>query len=261
MFDYHMHTTVSYDGKSDPKEMVEAAAAAGLKEICFTDHLDYTHAMPREETCFRPEDYRNAYAGLQAPGLLIRQGVEVGLTTWNAGQIREDIARFPYDFVLGSVHFIEDTDPYFPEFWDGKTVLQAEQLYFREVYRCVECQDDFDVLGHLTYIGKLSANPAHRVPLLAEHREIIAEIMKKLIEKGKGIEINTSGRDRCGDFLPGADYLRLYKDLGGSIVTVGSDAHKTDRVGQYTCLACRLAGEIFGHVCTFQNRRPIFHKL
>ena len=82
-----------------------------------------------------------------------------------------------------------------------------------------------------------------------------------LIEKGKGIEVNTSGLDRCGDFLPGMDYLKLFRDLGGEIITVGSDAHAPDRVGQHIDKALDILRDIFGHVCTFQNRKPIFHKL
>ena len=260
MFDYHMHTTVSYDGHGLPQEMADAAVAAGLKEICFTDHLDYMIRNPRAETSFRVEDYSRAYDGLTAPGLLIRRGVEVGLTPWNAEDLTADLSKRNYDFVLGSLHFIDDEDPYFPYFWENKTVEQAERMYFEEMYRCLQIHDDFDVLGHLTYISKVRAHPAPRLLPLQDYREIVAEIMKVLIRKGKGMEVNTSGMDRCGDYLPGAEYLRLFKDLGGRIVTVGSDAHAADRVGQYTMDACRMVSEIFGYVCTFENREPIFHK-
>ena len=261
MFDYHMHTTVSYDGHSSPREMADAAIAAGLKEICFTDHLDYMLRTPREQTSFSLETYNRAYDSLTAQGLLIRRGAEVGLTPWNVDEIHADLSKRHYDFVLGSIHFIDDEDPYFPYFWEGKTVLEAEQLYFEEMYKCLKLHDDFDVLGHLTYISKVKAHPSPRLLPLAEYREIVAEIMKILVAKGKGMEVNTSGVDRCGDYLPGAEYLRLFKDLGGEIVTVGSDAHSFDRVGQYTMDACRMVSEIFGYVCTFESRKPIFHKL
>ena len=75
------------------------------------------------------------------------------------------------------------------------------------------------------------------------------------------MEINTSGVDCCGDFLPGAEYLRRFKELGGQIVTVGSDAHTPNRVGQYTDRACAILKDIFGYVCTFEKREPVFHKL
>ena len=260
MFDYHLHTTVSYDGHDTPKDMAQAAVNIGLQEICFTDHLDYQLCQPRENTTFMPEQYCQAYEQLHIPGLTIRQGVEVGLAPWNKEEIRKDLAAFPYDFVLGSVHFIEDEDPYLPPYWVGRDPLAAERQYFEEMLRCVQLHDQFDVLGHLTYISKCKAHPCPRIIPLEQYRDLIAEIMKALISKGKGMEVNTSGFDRCGDYLPGIPYLKLFKDLGGEIVTVGSDAHNCQRVGQYVSDACEMVKEIFGHVCTFQNRQPVFHK-
>ena len=261
MFDYHMHTIVSNDGHDTPTEMAQAALKAGLKEICFTDHLDYMLSLPREQTSYTPAAYRCAYDGLQIPGLTIRHGAEVGLAPWNKDDICRDLRAYPYDFVLGSVHFIDDEDIYFPEFWIGRDFLATERLYFQEILHCVQLHDDFDVLGHLTYISKCKGHPRPRIIPLEDHKEVIAEILKVLIAKGKGMEINTSGVDRCGDYLPGVPYLNFFKELGGEIVTVGSDAHSADRVGQYTCDAIAIAREIFGHVCTFQGRQPIFHKL
>ncbi len=261
MFDYHMHTVVSYDGHNTPLEMAQAAAKAGLQEICFTDHLDYQLGVPKETIAYTPETYRTAYENLHVPGLSTRQGAEVGMTPWNKDEVSQDLVQYPYDFVLGSVHFINEEDVYYPEFWVGRDFLATERIYFEEMLRCVQLHDNFDVLGHLTYISKVKGHPSPRIIPVEDHKEVIAEIMKTLIAKGKGVEINTSGVDRCGDFLPGIPYLKLFKDLGGRIVTVGSDAHTFDRVGQYITDACDLARDIFGHVCTFQNREPIFHKL
>ena len=261
MFDFHMHTTVSYDGHNTPLEMARSAVDAGLKEICFTDHRDYQQSVPRETTAYSLEAYRSAYEGLEIPGLVIRHGTEVSLCPWNKAEIQADLRAYPYDFVLGSIHFIDDQDIYFPEFWAGRDFIAMERIYFEETLRCVQLHDDFDVLGHLTYISKCKGHPCPRIIPLEDHKDVIAEIMKTLIAKGKGMEINTSGVDRCGDYLPGIPYLKLFKDLGGQIITVGSDAHTTDRVGQYTTDAMAIAKEIFGQVCTYQGRQPIFHKL
>ncbi len=261
MFDFHMHSTISYDGHSTPEEMARAAVKAGLQEICFTDHLDYQQGTPREQYAYATQAYRIGYDGLELPGLTIRRGTEVGMTSWNKAQIQEDVAAYPYDFVLGSIHFIDNIDIYFPEFWVGRDFLATERIYFEETLRCVELHDDFDVLGHLTYISKCKGHPCPRIIPLEDHKEVIAQIMKTLISKGKGIEINTSGLDRCGDFLPGISYLKLFRELGGEIICVGSDAHSADRVGQYVNDAMAMAKEVFGHVCTFQNRTPVFHKL
>lgn len=105
--------------------------------------------------------------------------------------------------MLGSVHLIDDAAPCFPEYWLGKTVEQVERQYLEETLRCVRCQDDFDVLGHLTYISKVKGHPAPRLLPLETYRDTVEEIMKVLIAKGKGIEVNTSGVDRCGDYLRG----------------------------------------------------------
>lgn len=261
MFDYHLHSAVSYDGRGTPEQMAQAAVNAGLKEICFTDHLDYMHCLPKEETAYCVESYNRAYNALALPGLMIRRGTEVGLTPWNQEEIAADLSLRPYDFVLGSVHFIQDVDPYLPPYWENRNPFDAETQYFEELLKCVKIHDHFDVLGHLTYISKCKAHPHPRIIPLAEYRDIITEIMKQLIAKGKGLEVNTSGVDRCGDFLPGLEYLRLFRSLGGEIVTVGSDAHDTLRVGQYTTDACHMLKEVFGYVCTFVDRTPVFHKL
>ena len=261
MFDLHMHSRVSFDGHDTGEALAKAALAAGLKEICFTDHLDYDPFEQMGCLAFDTDAYNAEYNGLEVPGLVIRRGMEFGMTPDNVDQFRKDLQRRPFDFVLGSIHFVDNLDVYYPEWWQGKTVFQAERRYLEATLESVRIHDDFDVLAHLTYIAKTSPHPAPRPVAYAEHRELLDEILKILAKKGKGLEMNTSGVDRCGDFLPTADLFRRFKELGGEIVTVGSDAHRADRVGQYSHRACGILNDIFGHVCTFENRKPVFHKL
>lgn len=261
MFDFHMHSRVSFDGHDTGEALALAAKSAGLKEICFTDHLDYDPLEKMGVLAFDTAQYNAEYDDLHIPGLKIRRGMEFGMTPDNVPQFKQDLLRRPFDFVLGSAHFVDDLDVYFAEFWAGKSVFQAERRYLEATLECIQIHNDFDVLAHLTYIGKTSAHPAPRPVPYELHREVIDEILRTLAVKGKGLEMNTSGVDRCGDFLPSADIFRRFQELGGQIVTVGSDAHRCDRVGQYTHKACEILTEIFGHVCTFENRQPIFHKL
>ena len=261
MFDYHMHSRVSFDGHDRGMDMALAAKAAGLKEICFTDHLDYDPLGRMGVMAFDTAAYDAEYDALEVPGLKLRKGMEFGLTVDNRAQFQKDLRRRHFDFVLGSIHFVDDQDVYFPPFWEGKSVFEAERRYLEATLACVRIHDDFDVLAHLTYIGKTTAHHAPRPVPYAEHRELVDEILKTLAAKGKGLELNTSGMDRCGAFLPTADYFRRFKELGGQIVTVGSDAHTADRVGQYSREACEILKDIFGYVCTFEKRNPIFHKL
>lgn len=260
MYDYHMHSRVSFDGHDTGEALARAALDAGLKEICFTDHIDYDPMGTMGNMAFDTEEYNAEYDHLSLPGLKIRRGMEFGMTRDNMPQFRKELLRRPFDFVLGSIHFVDGLDVYMPPFWEGKTVFEAERRCLEETLACVKVHTDYDVLAHLTYIGKSPSNPVHRPVPYEDHREIIDEILKTLAQNGKGLELNTSGLDRCGGFLPTADYFRRFRELGGEIVTVGSDAHQTDRVGQYSREACELLKDIFGYVCTFEDRKPIFHK-
>lgn len=260
MYDYHMHSRVSFDGHDTGEALARAALDAGLKEICFTDHIDYDPMGTMGNMAFDTEEYNAEYDHLSLPGLKIRRGMEFGMTRDNMPQFRKELLRRPFDFVLGSIHFVDGLDVYMPPFWEGKTVFEAERRCLEETLACVKVHTDYDVLAHLTYIGKSPSNPVHRPVPYEDHREIIDEILKTLAQNGKGLELNTSGLDRCGGFLPTADYFRRFRELGGEIVTVGSDAHRTDRVGQYSREACELLKDIFGYVCTFEDRKPIFHK-
>ena len=261
MFDYHMHSRVSFDGHDTGEALAKAALAAGLKEICFTDHLDYDPLGQMGCMAFDTAAYNREYDGLEIPGLKIRRGMEFGMTATNAAQFCEDLKRRPFDFVLGSVHFVDDLDVYFEPWWRGKTVFEAERRFLEATVECVRIHNDFDVLAHLTYVAKTHCHPAPRPVPYEAHRELFDEILRSLAAKGKGLEMNTSGVDRCGGFLPTADIFRRFKELGGEIITIGSDAHRTDRVGQYASEACDILKDIFGYVCTFENREPIFHKL
>ena len=260
MFDFHIHSTVSFDGHGTPEQMARAAAAAGLKEICFTDHIDDDPQGVLQQR-FTPEGYAAAYDGLHVPGLTIRRGMEFGMLPDNRASFDECLQWREFDFVLGSIHYADGLDVYYQPYWDGKTQWEGERRYLENVLACVRAHDGFDVLGHLTDISKARANPTHRPVPLQEHREVVEQILKTLISKGKGIEINSSGVFRSGELLPPAEYLRLYKELGGEIVTMGSDAHTPDRVGEYADRTMAMLKEIFGYVCTFEGRKPVFHKL
>lgn len=257
MFDYHMHSQVSFDGHNSGLEMALAAREKGLTEICFTDHIDYT---PEMDMVFDTAKYNAEYDGLEVPGLKIRRGMEYGITPDNVEQLKIDLGRRHFDFVLGSVHLVDGLDVYLEPYWRGKTVEEAVRIHLEETLRAVRVHTDYDVLGHMTFISKARANPAHRLIRYEDHRELIDEILGALVRHDKGIEVNTSGIDRCGGPLPTMDMIRRFHELGGKIVTVGSDAHNTGRVGQYTREMAEQVKEIFGYVCTYENRQPIFHK-
>lgn len=261
MFDFHLHTHVSFDGRDTGRNMVHAALRAGLREICFTDHMDYDPLDANHKLHFDIADYRKEYDELECPGLVIRRGFEFGMLPDNREQFQKDLQLRNWDFVIGSVHFVDGLDVYYPEFWEGREPYHAILRSFEDTLACVKNHEGYDVLGHLTYIGKSTSNPLKQPILYRDYREMADEIMKLLVQKGIGMEFNTSGMDACGDYLPGMEYLRRFKELGGENVTIGSDAHHSNRVGQYCREAAEIVQDIFGHVCTFADRKPCFHTL
>lgn len=261
MFDFHMHTVVSFDGQDTALNMALAAKEKGLQAICFTDHMDYDPMVEKQTMVFDFDEYNAQYDGLEVPGLKICRGMEFGLMVDNRPLLEELLQRRHFDFLLGAVHFAEGVDVYYAPYWQGKDVFQAERIYLEQTLKCVQLHDQFDVLAHLNYISKASVHPTNANLCYDDHREVVDEILKTLAQKGKGLEINTSGIDRCGGFLPDVSFFHRFKELGGEIVTIGSDTHNSQRVGQYADRACEVLKDIFGYVCTFEDRKPIFHKL
>ena len=257
MYDFHMHTRVSFDGHDTGLAMAMTAKERGLTEICFTDHIDYATEM---DMVFDTAAYNAEYDGLEVPGLLIRTGLEFGLTPDNADQLKIDLGRRHFDFVLGSIHLVGGVDIYMSEYWADKSYDEAIRLHLETTLESVRAHEDYDVLGHLTYISKCGANPRKELLRYEDHKPLVDEILQELVKRGKGMELNTSGVDRCGGPLPTLDYFQRFYELGGRIVTVGSDSHDTARVGQYTHEMVAELKKIFGYVCTFEDRRPIFHK-
>lgn len=261
MFDFHLHTALSFDSEELAKNIIAAAQQKGLKEICFTDHFDLHRDREVQNEIFDVKKYGETYDNLSEKGIIIRKGVELGLTEWNVAEADRLLNSRHFDFCLGSVHYVDEKDPYYKEYWEGLTVKEAFDKYLLKILECVKLHDNFDVLGHLSYVARQEHNPTKKPLQLSEVLDITDEIMKVLVKKDKGMEINTSGVDKIGDFLPSKVFFVRFKELGGEIVTVGSDAHSADRVGQYVPEALQILKDVFGHVCTFDSRTPQFHKL
>ena len=261
MFDYHTHTKISFDSKTEPADMIRAAEKVGLKEICFTDHYDSVKGKTVDEVAFRIENYAAAYDTLASDKVKIKRGVEMGLTDFNAAAVSEVLARRKFDFVIGSVHHINGIDPYEKRYWDNITVAEGFARYLETVYECVKIHNDYDVLGHVTYVAKSPNSPTHEPLIYENYREIIDAILEEVIKHGKGIELNTSGIDRIGEPLPSRKILERYAELGGKIITLGSDAHVPENVGKHFSTAIELIRDTVGTICTFEGRIPTFHKL
>ncbi len=235
MRDYHVHTVNSPDGHATIREQFTAAQAAGLEEICLTDHLDINYCNPAYDKIIDYENYFKEIDALRAefPTLSIRRGIEAGE---HAGSTKETLAvvqAHDFDYVLLSQHMVDGLDPVdYDKFIAGRTVEAAYRRYAECVWESVNRFHDFDCLAHFGYCSKFAP---HRPDLRPFDRayapDVVDAVLKKLAEDGKALEINTSGLKNGGtSTIPGADMVKRFIELGGEFVMFGSDAHYTEYV-------------------------------
>ena len=284
--DYHVHTEFSDDSNEPMENQIEKAIELGLKEICFTDHVDYGIKKDWSEgnIQYRTGDGVGTGAGSLEPmanvnypayfdklhlmkerygnRITIRQGLEFGIQTVTVDRYRSLYERYrdELDFVLLSMHQIDNKELWNQDFQKGKTQQEYNELYYREIYEVMKVFKDYSVLAHLDLIVRYDLNG--RYPF-SKVEDYIAEILKLAIRDGKGIEINTSswhyGLDNT---TPSADVLELYKDLGGKIITIGSDAHTVKYLGDHFEDAIRALKQVgFDQYVTFSAMKPEFHEL
>lgn len=265
--DYHLHSRISPDARFSMTEMAEAALAAGMDEICFTDHME---PMTEDRKKRVPYDWaglsREFQAAREAMGdrIRLRLGVELGEILWDLPYTEELMAQAPpLDFVIGSNHVLSekygDIDWYYYRSTDEEAAREAIGDYLVLEKRMAEW-GQFDVLGHLTLpLRYLNENRGWDLSMDRFGGEI-ADVFAILDKKGIGIELNTN---RGNTPLPDEKWLRLYRDMAADpIVTLGTDAHS----GQFVGRAVRERQELlrrcgFTQFCTFEGRRPVRHSL
>lgn len=264
--DYHIHSTGSPDGKCTIREMAEEAIRKGLQEICITDHLDTIYWDGRPRTDY---DWGSALEQLrearEACGdrIVLKLGAEMGEVTQALD--RAEILRQncpPLDFVIGSVHTASAKynwfDLYYIEPHDTAYYRDVIEGYLGEVKELARW-GHFNVLGHLTLPLRYINENLGQCMTFDDYMDAVEEIFRIIIPKGIGIEVNTN---RGNDPLPGPSVLRLYREMGGEVITLGSDAHAKEHVG---CMIrerqelLRSCG--FTYFTTFTGRKPTFRPL
>lgn len=263
--DYHIHTHFSTDSEELPSAYCEQAMVLGLDEIAFTDHVDlgvsnmYAPQQVVDYPFYQKEMARlkQLYSGR----LVIRKGLELGVQLDYLDEYRQIVKEHDLDFIIMSCHQIDNQEFWLEEFQQGKTSEQCFQEYYTYLLKLHEqFRDDYDVLGHLDLMKRYSD---YTQATDEEQKPQIIALLKKVIEDGKGIEVNTSGiRYKLGDVHPGKQILTWYYELGGQIITLGSDAHKVQDLAKDLSLVREQLKAIgFTKFCTFEKRKPIFHEL
>ena len=261
-WDTHVHTHFSGDSKAALADMAEAALRLNLDGLCFTDHYDYDYPGEPELFLLDFDRYRQETAALRQMydgRLPIGFGIELGLQPHLAEHNRKIARSYPFDFVIGSSHVVHGNDPYYPSYFEGRAEAAAYREYFESILENIKSFTDFDVYGHLDYVVRYGPkkNAAYSYE---KYSDIIDEILRALIAGGKGIEVNTGGFAKgLGHPHPTEAVLARYRELGGEILTVGSDAHIPQHVGaEFARLPDILRNAGFSYYTVFEKRKPHF---
>jgi histidinol-phosphatase (PHP family) len=280
--DYHVHSAYSDDSDYDMEEVVKDAIRLNLSEICFTDHVDYgikndwndIHGIKyREGGPGEPERipltnvnyplYMKQIHELQKTykdRITIRTGLEFGMQRGTIPAYEQLYAHYPFDFILLSVHEIDNKELWTQEFQAGKSQSAYNRAYYDEMLYLVTHYKNYSVLAHMDLITRYDLYGHYDIH---HNEQLIRDILGTVIHDGKGIEYNTSSfRYGLSDSTPSMDILKLYRDLGGSVITIGSDSHKKEHLGSHLSEAMEHLKEIgFTAFCTYEEMKPIFHKL
>ena len=273
--DMHIHTWFSMDSEACPRDMADEAVRKGLKTICFTDHFDKDDLEWGEEGIFDVDAYFVEMQKLQeeyAGKLNIRIGIELGLRTYLKDYYEELTKKYPFDFVIGSVHNVpykKDaegnilyTDPAAEKLFTDRTDKEAYRLMMETTLENVRTSDCFQTLGHLDYVVRYGKSREKEYSY-TDYADIIDEILKLLIEKEKGLEVNSAGLKYGLPFAhPHPDVLKHYRELGGEIITIGADAHKPEHIAYDFAKAEEILKSCgFKYYTEFFEQKPVFKQL
>ncbi|CAK7079754.1 MAG: Histidinol-phosphatase [Eubacterium sp.] len=252
--DYHVHTRFSFDSEETIGAIRKMAAARGLTEVCITDHF----SVNPEDKSYGLYPYQEAYdaylRGSAGEGPAVRFGLEIGEGQYRRAVLEDFLAQADYDFIIGSVHNIGDIT--IRQTIRERGVDYAFDAYYDEVLGLAE-EGDYDVLGHLDLINRYAWDEQGIYRLDAYTHQIDA-VLKAVIRRGRGIEVNTSSLHKnCRQFMPNPWIVARFRELGGQIVTLGSDAHSAGRVGDGLAEAAALLKSCgFEAAAAFEKRRP-----
>lgn len=274
--DYHVHCMFSDDSWYPPEKVCQDAWRLNLDEICFTDHVDYgvkpdvagilearvlegARVVNVDYDAYFPcvEALRDEWAGR----LTIKRGLEFGAQTHTIPQFNAlwDAWKDHLDFALLSIHQVGDLEFWTGEFQEGRTQESYNLAYYQELYEVATSFDHYSVLAHLDLIKRYDSAGILDFPA---NRDLVAATLEHVIATGKGIELNTSSiRYGLKDSQPAREILELYRDLGGSIVTLGSDSHSPEHLGAYIRHFQHLLADVgFEGFCTYAKMVPMLHR-
>ena len=267
LWDCHMHSSFSADSDTSMEDMIREAICRGLTGICFTEHLDPDYPPTPDNEIFELDldGYRETLFRLREKyqkELQIHFGIELGLQPHLNSYFHKLLKTMPFDFVIGSSHIVHGYDPYYKEYFKGREESACYREYFESILENLHAFSEMDVYGHIDYIVRYGPNQ-NKYYTYERYQDILDEILRTVIARGRGIELNTGGfHYGLGEPNPCRAVIRRYRELGGEIITVGADAHGPEKIAyDFDKADAILADCGFKYYTVFQNRKPEFVKL
>ncbi len=255
--DTHTHSVYSFDAFDQVELMCQKAIENGIRTLIITDHLDmrkhkygYPFYFPTAQERFDIAAEMNEKYGSR---LTLLTGVELGDVSNYPEMAREHLEKYPYDFVLGSIHHAPERMKVDVYDMPGREVLD---IYFEEMERLLDF-GNFDCLAHIDYPARLPS--LVRRNIFREYEEQIRHILKRLAQMDKALEINSSGLfDDLGRLSPETWVLDIFKEYGGKYITLGSDCHHAAHIGRGLNEAREMALKAgFTEYTWYRDRQPI----
>ena len=225
LIDMHLHSKYSWDAQQTLPEIIRKAKDNNYKYIGITEHVDFFDFHPKKYDKFEYALLTKDIEKIKKDFRGIRKGAEIGEPHLFPDRFKEFLEGREFDYLVGSIHHVNNVTPVYDKYFHSYSSFEeAYRVYFKEVLALVTF-GGFDVAAHLDIVHRRGAN-FYKEYSYGKFKSEIDEILKVIIDKNIGLEINTSGlRFNAKDILPTADIVKAYIDMGGDIITVGSDAH------------------------------------
>lgn len=267
--DLHLHSHHSGDSEAPMEEMILAGIRAGLETMCFTEHMDFDFRPLGKEVDpifeLNADSYLYELLSLKnkyADRIEILFGLECGMQPHLAKENVRFIREHEYDFIIASVHVCDGKDPYYPGFFDTVSEEDALRKYLEETYQNIKVFGNFDCLGHLDYIIRYCKQMDGKYEY-AKYKDIIDKILNHLIDREKALEVNTAPlRKGMKEMNPCKEVIARYHELGGELITIGSDAHRPGDVASDFDKAEELLKSCgFEYYTVYSGRIPLMKRL
>ncbi|MCR5451258.1 MAG: histidinol-phosphatase HisJ family protein [Lachnospiraceae bacterium] len=266
LWDTHLHTSFSGDCEVSPSEMISAARERGLSGIIITDHLDWDYFKSPGMFDLDIPEYINTIGTLrkesQNTDFKIGMGIELGLQEHLSAKHEALLKEYDFDQVIGSIHQVDEMDPYYEDFYKGRDIYDAYEDYLSAAIVNLSLFPKIDTLGHLDYASRYGIRYFGKEKgalRYEDHRASIDKILMFLIESDICLEVNT-GAFRSGMDEPNPSYriLSRYYEMGGRAITLGGDAHHTEHIALEFENVIKCLKEIgFKEYRIYRSRKPI----